>query len=128
MSAISKKYMQTKSRIPFNMDCWSFSRHSGLQGKFAFCFLVNLQIHQSYRITEDIIDELTEEYGWLKRCTLIREMIQVKKCQVNTLGELARNVVRRQITTSLTYNQVPRSIPYLLRRSVALPEIYNIPL
>ena len=55
-------------------------------------------------------------------------MIKVKKCQVNSLAELARNAVRKQIPTSLTYNQVPRKIPYLLRRCVALPEIYNIPL
>ena len=91
--------------------------------------LIGLQLNNNrYRIEDYIIDELEDEYAWLKKCTLVREMIKVKKCQVNSLAELARNAVRKQIPTSLTYNQVPRKIPYLLRRCVALPEIYNIPL
>lgn len=81
-----------------------------------------------YRINEDVLDDLEDEYTWLKKCSLIREMIRVKKCETSSLKDLARNAVRCQITTSLTYNQVPRYIPYALRRPIALPEIYNIPL
>ena len=84
--------------------------------------------YSRYRIEPEVLDKVKEEYEWLSQCTLIREMIQVKKRECNSLQELSRNVVRKSISTSLTYNQVPRVIPYGLRRVVALPEIYSIPL
>ena len=82
----------------------------------------------SYKIKDEDLDRLEEEYDWLKRASVLREMIRVKKCETTSLQELARNALRQQIISSLTHNQVPRFIPWKLRRVVALPEIYSIPL
>ena len=76
----------------------------------------------------EVLDQVKEEFEWLSQCTLIREMIEFKKRECNSLQELCRNIVRKSISTSLTYNQVSRVIPYGLRRCIALPEIYSIPL
>ena len=97
-------------------------------GKLSPLVTPQLTIVFRYRIKEDDLEKLEDEHDWLKRATVLREMIKVKKCETTSLQELARNALRQQILTSLTYNQVPRFIPWKLRRVVALPEIYTIPL
>ena len=71
-----------------------------------------------------MLDELEEEYEWIKSCNILREMISFKKCEMPTLTELSRNVVRLNLKCSLTQNQVPKIIPHLLRRIISMPETY----
>ena len=54
-----------------------------------------LQTILRYKIKEDDLEKLEEEHDWLKRATVLREMIKVKKCETTSLQELARNAVRQ---------------------------------
>ena len=120
--------MSNKYQILYNMVFLLYQKPVGSLGKPRITIISAFTIVFRYRIKEDDLEKLEDEHDWLKRATVLREMIKVKKCETTSLQELARNALRQQILTSLTYNQVPRFIPWKLRRVVALPEIYTIPL
>ncbi|CAG5108170.1 Oidioi.mRNA.OKI2018_I69.chr1.g3667.t1.cds [Oikopleura dioica] len=81
-----------------------------------------------YRITEDVLIEAGEEYNWVNSLEMVKKMIQVKGREVMSLSELARNASRGVLRGSLAMNQIPKWIPYRMRRWIAFGELYEIPM
>ncbi|CBY22187.1 unnamed protein product [Oikopleura dioica] len=81
-----------------------------------------------YRINEEVLSEAGEEYNWVNSLEMVKEMIQVKAREVLSLSDLARNASRAVLRGSLALNQIPKWIPYRMRRWIAFGELYEIPM
>ena len=64
---------------------------------FSFFFSKKNINYFRFRVDPDVFDQVLEEYSVMEEWELIREMVCVKKCEINSLQEIARNAVRKNL-------------------------------